>query len=206
MGGILSINKKLNFMGIYTVYNAIVHFRQGICNRERREYLLLLPLKMMDEQRMILEDILLHDEDFPSCYRDMAHPNDYKVTTDVVREFIYHHKRNRHDRLIVRACWKVGDKKYVPMSFVCDTGAPSHLYLSPTAIEILENHRLIRQGELEIPYIELMIRPGQSFKAAFEETPSIHKNANIIGLKALKRLELHLSNESFFFNKSFEHF
>ena len=64
----------------------------------------------------------LHDEDFPNEYVHMAHPDDYKE----VQEFTYHTRYGRHDRLIARVAWKLTES-VVPMSFVCDTGAPSHL-------------------------------------------------------------------------------
>ena len=89
---------------------------------------------MIEGDTVTKEELLLHDEDFPGNHVHMAHPDDYKE----VLEFIMHSRLNRHNRLIVRAAWLVPNGGMVPMSFVCDTGTPSHIYLSSKAMSTLQ--------------------------------------------------------------------
>jgi hypothetical protein len=155
----------------------------------------------------MMEDLLLHDEDFPRNYVHMAHPDDYKTfDKPILPEFICHTYYGRHDRLIVRASWKVSDNAYVPMSFVCDTGAPSHMYLSPKALQTLSDNSLIIPNDIGISYVKVHKNTQNTFPAPIEDTPYAHKNANILGLKCLKRLNLKLNENSFGFNDEFIYF
>ena len=43
------------------------------------------------------------------------------------------------------------------------------------------------------------------FSAAIELTPQVHKSANILGLKSLKRLHLRLTDDGFSFDNDFEY-
>lgn len=88
---------------------------------------------MIESSTLVPEDILLQDEDFPESYINMQHPSDYIQVSAAFKDFICHSRLGRHNRLIVRLCWKLSDSAYLPISFVCDTGAPSHLYLSNKA-------------------------------------------------------------------------
>jgi hypothetical protein len=161
---------------------------------------------MMEDRNFIPEDVLLHDEDFPANYVNMMHPDNGKLCDNIVKEFIYHHQFNKHDRLIVRTCWKTAKNKYIPFSFICDTGVPKHLYLSQNTISKLSEYELLYSSELDISYVKIHKNPTTIFKAPIDETPNIHKNANIIGLKTLKKLGLVLDDDVFRFNNEFQHF
>ncbi len=129
----------------------------------------------------------------------MAHPDDYKVTDAFDPQFICH----SHHKLIARVAWKIPNGAFLPMSFVCDTKAPSHLYLSKDALDALEKHQLILTDDRENQYVKIHFNKTKTFNANVEETPYIHKNSNIMGLKALKRLHLNLKDDSFSFNSNF---
>jgi hypothetical protein len=45
----------------------------------------------------------------------------------MVPELIFHHVRGRHNRLWLRISWQLGPQKFMPMSFLLDTGAPQAL-------------------------------------------------------------------------------
>ena len=158
---------------------------------------------MIEENTITKEELLLHDEDFPDNYVHMAHPDDYKEVPIFVPQFIMHEHFGRHNRLIVRAAWKTSNNTFIPMSFVCDTGAPSHVYLSNKALSILNSKGLLLKDERETPYINIHISSRKTFPAVVEETPYIHKDANILGLKSLRRLNLHLIDNGFSFNEDF---
>lgn len=157
----------------------------------------------MNTDVVVTEELLLHDEDFPNNYVHMAHPEDYKETGFFSPCFIYHTRFGRHDRLIARVAWKAPDGKFVPMSFVCDTGAPSHVYLSQEAMNVLDNKKLLLKDERDTPYVRMHINEDDTFPATVEETPSVHKHANILGLKSLKRLHFSLKGNNFNFNDDF---
>ena len=157
----------------------------------------------MEADTTVVEELLLHDEDFPSNYHNMAHPDDYKPINTFDPQFVYHSYHGRHDRLIARVAWKVSDALFVPMSFVCDTGAPSHLYLSKEAYRVLEEYKRLLTDDRGNQYVKIHLDETTTFNANVEETPHMHKNANIIGLKALIQLHLILKDKSFSFNSNF---
>ena len=159
---------------------------------------------MMDTGTLVTEELLLHDEDFPDDYVHMAHPSDYKKTETFPPRFIYHSHYGRHDRLIARVAWKL-ESGVVPMSFVCDTGAPSHMYLSKEAMEVLDKAKLLLKDDRDVPYVRVHVNGNNTFPATVEETPSVHKHANILGLKSLKKLHFRLEGEKFSFNDKFEY-
>ena len=160
---------------------------------------------MIESDTRSIEELLLHDEDFPTGYVNMVHPDDYKVTSRYVSEFIVHSRFGRHNRLIARVSWKILNNTYMPLSFVCDTGAPSHFYLSVSTLNELSKYNALKTDERGTMYVKVFKNHTDTFLANIEETPHIHKNANIIGLKALQKLELHLSDQGFSFNSDFIH-
>ena len=151
---------------------------------------------MIEENATTKEELLLHDEDFLDNYVHMAHPDDYKEVLEFKPEFIIHYYFGHHNRLIVRAA-------FIPMSFVCDTGAPSHIYLSSKASSILQEKGLLLTDDKEIQYVKIHINGIDTFSAVTENTPYVNKNANILGLKSLKRLNMHLKDDNFSFNEHF---
>jgi len=129
--------------------------------------------------------------DFPDYYENMAHPNDYEKNQEPVNiSYISHHKLY-HNRLILRISWKTSRGGYVPMSFVCDTGAPMHFYLSDAALECLKEAERIKEDDLEVPFVMVFGK-----RATVQETPPGHRPGNIMGLLMLKRLGLVVKQDS----------
>ncbi len=153
-------------------------------------------IRMLSVDTTVESELLLQDGDFPGNYKRMAHPNDYEIIkAPIDTEFIFH-KNQHHNRLIMRISWMLGDNRYVPMSFVCDTGAPMFFYLDTRAIDILRTHSVITEDELQTLYVTT-----NGHKALVQETPATHKPANIIGLLMLSRFGLTLENDRFKINK-----
>jgi hypothetical protein len=117
---------------------------------------------------------MITDADFPRGFVNCAHSLDY-VPTDMPMspEFIYHY-RAHHYRLLLRISVRV-DNKYIPFTFVCDTGAPMAFYLSERTRSLIR--RRIRTEEVET--IQIGYR---SFYVG--ESPSNHGTVNIMGLYA----------------------
>ena len=145
---------------------------------------------MLEQSTPVIEELFLHDEDLPDNYVHMAHPEDYTEVNNFKPHFIVHSHFGRHYRLIVRVAWRTGDGIMVPMSFVCDTGAPSHIYLSNEALRALDSKGLLLRDDKDTPYVKVHTNRISVFPATIEETPHTHKDANILGLKSLKRLHL----------------
>ena len=99
---------------------------------------------MMDATEVAAAELLLQNADFPDHYVDMQHPDDYSAVDQPFVEYITNSYAH-HYRLIVRICWKLGEQKYLPMSFVCDTGAPTALYLSDKAYRMLSRHKRVQR-------------------------------------------------------------
>ena len=163
----------------------------------------------MNSTEVSAADMLLQDADFPDKYVNMQHPDDYKVVSEPFVQYIPHFS-GHNNRLIVRVCWKksntpsagLGAKaEFVPMSFVCDTGAPMGLYLSTKATNLLRNIERIVEDETGNEYVEIF---GIG-KASIEPTPPGHAPANIVGLRMIMKLELSIGGGSFIFNKASEY-
>lgn len=140
-----------------------------------------------------LEEAALCDEDYPTDFVSHRHPDDYKTTSAPIDpQFIFHHIHGRHNRLWLRISWQLGPSKFMPMSFLIDTGAPKHFYLSPDAIIALDSYKVLHvDDDMDVQYVKLQKR-----NCPIEGTPAAHKPANIMGLKLLKRLGLKLFESS----------
>lgn len=149
---------------------------------------------MINATEVAAAELLLQDADFPKDYVNMQHPDDYIVIDKPFVEYIVNSSAH-HNRLIVRVCWKVNDDKYIPMSFVCDTGAPTALYLSQKAYKLLTDCKRVLEDDAGNVYASV----HGTGSAAVEPTPPGHAPANIIGLKLLMRLKLNLSSSNFVF-------
>ncbi len=156
---------------------------------------------MVEERELIIDELLLTDADYPEEYKNMAHPDDYKIIDKPIPIKYTYHKKPHHNRLILRISWKLKNDEYMAMSFVCDTGAPMYFYLSDNGKELLKQYGRLKIDELQTEYVEIEGR-----KAMIQETPQIHKPGNIIGLLMLSRLGLDLTDESFKFKKDIQYF
>jgi hypothetical protein len=143
---------------------------------------------------------LFHDED--NNPPNFVHPEDLKEGKEpIIPEYI-RQKKPGHHRLLFRVSFKLGTGKFVPLTFICDTGAPSHFYLSRQALAALEaGGRVLVDGELDYMYVVIAGK-----KAIVKETPYTHEPGNIMGLLMLERLGLNLKEGEFSFASQPEHF
>ena len=139
-------------------------------------------------------DLLLHANDFPENYVNMAHPNDGKITsTPITPEFIRNTRRGCY-RMLVRISLRLRDDRFVSYTFVCDTGAPMHFYLSEKALTVLEAAGRVESDEFGSFFIIIAGR-----KAAVRVTPHTHQPGNLMGMLMLERLGLQMDEGSFNF-------
>lgn len=147
----------------------------------------------MIEGHNLDEELLLMNDDFPDYFIEKAHPNDYiSLSHPLPVQYIYH-KKQYHNRLIVRITWQISQTSYIPISFVIDTGVPNGFYLSTKAFQCLEQR--IRTDDMDNQYVIIGNTKNQSKKLMVSPTPYNHSPANIIGLKTLMFLGLELHEE-----------
>lgn len=66
----------------------------------------------------------------------------------------------------------------IPMTFVCNTGAPSSLYLSHKAVSVLEDNGLwLTDAETPGEYVWVHVNPDESFPAAVRASPHLFPHA-----------------------------
>jgi hypothetical protein len=149
---------------------------------------------MMDDNKIVEDELLLHDSDFPNNYVNMAHTDDYRIKSEFINKELIFHRKMHHNRILLRISWQIDNDKYLPMTFVLDTGAPMYFYLSNKAIKSLSSR--ILEDELQTSYVIIKC-DNVTKKASIQETPLNHQPANIIGLLMLEKLGLSLLNGSF---------
>jgi hypothetical protein len=157
-------------------------------------------LLVIQETDVVKGELQLADADFPANFKNMAHPDDYIIQNQPIIERIFNCKPH-HNRFLLRACWKVGDDQFIPMTFVCDTGAPMHFYLCPKATEILEGHKRIQMDELQTTFVV----SNKGLKSTVQETPMSHQPGNVLGLLFLRQNGFFLTddNHGFDFKQKF---
>lgn len=156
---------------------------------------------MMEESQVSQGDLLLQDADFPDDYVHMAHPDDYKPIDDPLPVSCVLHQKIGHWGLILRVSFRLANGKYLPMSFVCDTGAPYDFYFSELAVEKLTVGGRLKEDEIGNAYLDNVV--GR--KAAVRETPYTHKPGNIMGLRMMLKLGCKLTESAFGFTEVFEY-
>lgn len=137
-------------------------------------------------------ELLLHDENFPSHYINKQHPQDYLISEIPIKELFYH-KTSFYSRLFVRLSFKIDDK-FIPISCICDTGAPKFLYLTQKARNVLKKR--IKQDELLNEYMEINLN-NISMKIGLSEPLTTFNDVNIIGILLLEKLGLIFNSSSF---------
>jgi len=81
------------------------------------------------------EDISLMFKDYPDNYVDKCHPEDYITSDSAIKELFFHVKKG-HNRLLLRISIKIDKKTYVPITFICDTGACTSVYFSKKSMDM----------------------------------------------------------------------
>ena len=137
--------------------------------------------------------IILQEADFPSYFIDKHHPDDYKSNENPIQELIYHIRTN-HNRLICHISVRISENQYIPLTFVCDTGAPMFLYINE-----ITRRLICKRIKLDDSENEIIIVNGK--KMTINDSPSNHKDVNIMGIRALSWFGLYLDKNTFGFTE-----
>ena len=122
------------------------------------------------------------------------YPDDGNITsTPIAPEFIRLSRRG-HFRMLVRISLRLGDNRFVAYTFVCDTAARIHFYLTEQALTVLDAGGRIETDEFGYYFLTVSGR-----KAAVEITPHTHQPANLMGMLMLERLGLQMFEGGFTF-------
>lgn len=143
---------------------------------------------------MIEEDIsymMLHELDFPSTFVKKAHKDDYRPISYPIKEYIYHRK-NFHNRIFIRMSICLRENMFIPITFICDTGAPMFLYITEITRALISER--IEVDESENDFINIH---GEK-KMMVNSSPPLHSDTNVIGLRALSFFGLHLTGGDLF--------
>lgn len=136
------------------------------------------------------EDTLLQEADFPDYFIDKHHPDDYKSVRSPYDELIYH-KMTDHNRIILRICFKITSNMYIPVTFVCDTGAPGHIYVNILTRRLIKSR--INIDEMDNQFLEVGEKEDKMVLR-----PSHHSDVNILGLLALTKFGLTFNEDDSF--------
>ena len=152
-----------------------------------------------------INPILLCAADFPQEYINMQHPEDYTIQDSPIKPTYVVTQRRGHARLIFRVSWKVGIGKFMPMSFIVDTGAIQPIYFGSRSLKLMERHGRLLLDDLQNDVVLLEGLGGR--KVHYESTPKNYEPTNLIGLRFLLQFGLHIvGSQTFYFNVSFEYF
>ena len=145
------------------------------------------------------------DIGFPPEYVNMQHPDDYTIQdTPIIPSFVVI-QRQGHARLMFRISWKTGSK-FMPMSFIVETGAIKPVYFSKAAIALMEAHGLLLTEDFDNDVVELHKPDGSSKKVSYRATPKAYGPINLIGLQFITRFGLTVEGTSFRFHQDFAYF
>jgi hypothetical protein len=102
-------------------------------------------------------ETLLQPADFPINFVNMSHPDDYKLlNAPLAMEYIFHRSEG-NSRFIVQISFLVEKNKYLPMSFIVDTGCPIGFTFSRKATQLLEQYKRSKEDELGKTYISVFL-------------------------------------------------
>ena len=129
------------------------------------------------------ETILLHECDFPDYFENNQHPDDFKPRSSPITEYIFH-RLTDHNRIYLRICVKITETMFIPLTFICDTCAPSHIYISALTRRLISS-RINTDPDTGINFLNINSR-----NFVVKPSPGHHPEINMIGLLALEKFGL----------------
>ncbi len=144
--------------------------------------------------------------DFPDNFVNRQHPEDYILVPEpIVPEYILHTSiLHGSIRLFVRISWKT-PRGFLPMTFMVDTTNPYFILFCPEGMmAIINNDRRHSKDHSDLGFVQVHHgRSGEEevfFNARMDYSQV--KSVNIIGLRGLMKLGLHVDSKGFRFDNS----
>ncbi len=137
--------------------------------------------------------------DFPKYFVNRKHPEDYILVPEpIVPKYIFHD----NIRMYLHISWKT-PKGYLPMTFMVDTTSPTAMSFCLEGMRALIDCDLTHVDEA-LGYTYVHVHYGGSEEDFFDVRMdfSQEKSVNFIGLRALKKLGLHVDEKGFRFDRS----
>ena len=143
---------------------------------------------------------LMWSTDFPDNFVNRQHPEDYiLVPQPIVPEYILHASR----RLFLRISWKT-PKGFLPMTFMVDTTNPTSISFCPEGMMAIINNDLRHSEEISgLGFVQ--VNHGRSGEEVFFHARMDYsqvKSVNVIGLRGLMKLGLHVDSKGFRFDNN----
>ena len=157
---------------------------------------------------------MLSRADFPEHFVDMHHPDDYNFFDSPIERHLIDHFRS-NPRLLCRISFKVNAPgscnlksasqyclrdayKFVPMTFIVDTGSTNFVSLSMRAIAILSRHERLEEDDFGTKFIRTFFG-GRRRVINIVDTEQRFEPANLIGLPLIRMLGLTYNATDAFF-------
>lgn len=141
---------------------------------------------LITEEDMIETEMMVREWDYPEGYVGKMHPYDRKNFVVPINP-----ETTLLTKLFFRIAIKISEDKYIPFTFVCDTGLPGYLYLSETTRDLIAPRILSDEFSKYIIFNDKKIKVSG--------TPPKHEDCNFMGLRILSILGLQLFPDHFTF-------
>jgi len=141
------------------------------------------------------DDIVLGVMDNPENFVNFLHNEDLQEVSVRQDLTIIEHSLSGHHRTFIRLWLRLPNGNFLPVSFLCDSGAPGPLYLGKPTIDALKAKGLLVDGGNGYDIIRLSFANGPTDHAIpIQPTPPNHAPANIIGLPLIKKMRVHFDD------------
>ena len=152
---------------------------------------------IIDEPELPSPTTLLIPEDYPELFRNpnklYAHPDDYCIDSAPITPQLFLYKDGVRSRLFLRISLKLtenSDSAFTTATFLLDTGACAHLFLSPKLFSLLKQR--IHMEDAGLDYLNSFVSESSVKCQVKKDLPSIHQPANVMGLPMLFLMGLKL--------------
>ena len=138
------------------------------------------------------ETVLLQECDFPDYFENKHHPDDFKPVREPIEKECIFHELVDHNRCILRISFRLSTDTFIPLTFICDTGAPGYIYLNNISRQIL-NSKIIKD-DLGSLFFRI-----NGKRMGIKPSPQPRDDTNIMGVMALRFFGFYFGGGSFGF-------
>ncbi|KAJ3411912.1 hypothetical protein HDV05_001493 [Chytridiales sp. JEL 0842] len=119
-----------------------------------------------------------------------AHPDDYLVEPNPISPQLFLYKDGPRSRLFLRISLSLDADQFTTATFLLDTGACPHMYVSPILAKLLKKR--IRMDDAGSDFVQTKLNGETVNLVVKKDLPKIHQPANVMGLPMLFLMGLEL--------------